>query len=647
LIAAASSILLISDWKQRRAPTGHLPRVAILQHVSQGIIDEGVRGIVDALAENGFVDQKTILLRRYNAENDMATANAIAKEVTSGQFDLIVTATTISLQSVASANKAGPNNGGRVKHVFGLVSDPFAAGVGISRENPLDHPKHLTGLGTMQPIRETFDVARKLDPDLKTVGTVWNPAEANSQANLKLARAVSKDLGIDLVEATAENSSGVLEAANSLISRGAQAIWIGGDVTVLVSIDSVVAAARRGRIPVFTSVPGNAPKGALFDLGANYYELGRLIGNLGARVLKGTDPATVPVENVVPQKVMVNLTALAGLRDHWRLPQDLLASADTVIDAAGTHSKAAAVTQPSKKWNVQVVELNNVLDVEETERGILKGLDESGLVKGRHYDIQFRNAQGDMATLNGLVDAAIAAGADLLLTLSTPTLQAAIQRSQGKVPIVFTYVSSAIAAGAGTSDDHHLPFVTGTTLTPPNEEMIAIIRQVLPSARRIGTLFVPSEVNMVFAKDGLVKAAAKAGIEVEALGVATSSEVPDAALALMSRNVDALCQIPGNLTAAAFGGIAQAAERKKIPVFAFQTSQAKEGAPVVLARDYFDNGRAAAAMAARVMRGESPAQMPFVPDAKTKLMINIKAARAVGLNIPAALLAKAAEVIKE
>jgi len=252
-----------------------------------------------------------------------------------------------------------------------------------------------------------------------------------------------------------------------------------------------------------------------------------------------------------------------------------------------------------------------------------------------------------MATLNGLVDAAIAAGADLLLTLSTPTLQAAIQRSQGKVPIVFTYVSSAIAAGAGTSDDHHLPFVTGTTLTPPNEEMIAIIRQVLPSARRIGTLFVPSEVNMVFAKDGLVKAAAKAGIEVEALGVATSSEVPDAALALMSRNVDALCQIPGNLTAAAFGGIAQAAERKKIPVFAFQTSQAKEGAPVVLARDYFDNGRAAAAMAARVMRGESPAQMPFVPDAKTKLMINIKAARAVGLNIPAALLAKAAEVIKE
>ena len=131
LIAAASSLLLISDWKQRRAPTGHLPRVAIVQHASQGIIDEGVRGIADALAENGFVDQKTVLIQRYNAESDIATANAIAKEVTSGQFDLILTATTVSLQSVANANQAG-----KVKHVFGLVSDPFGAGVGISGNFP-------------------------------------------------------------------------------------------------------------------------------------------------------------------------------------------------------------------------------------------------------------------------------------------------------------------------------------------------------------------------------------------------------------------------------------------------------------------------------------------------------------------------------
>jgi ABC-type uncharacterized transport system substrate-binding protein len=642
LIAAASSVLLISDWKQRRASTGHLPRVAILQHASQSIIDEGVRGILDALAGNGFSDRKTVLLSRFNAENDMATANAIARELTGGQFDLVITATTVSLQSVAAANKDA-----RVKHVFGLVSDPFGAGVGISRENPLDHPKYLTGIGTMQPVRETFEIARRLYPDLKTVATPWNPAEANSQAQVKLARTVSKDLGIDLLEATVENSSGVLEAANSLVSRGAQAIWLGGDVTVLVAIDSVVAAAKRGRIPVFTSIPGNAPKGALFDLGANYYEIGRLTGSLAAQVLKGAGPSTIPVRNILPEKVMVNQTVLAGLKDSWRLPQDLLARADTVIDASGTHNKAAAVAQPNKKWNVQIIELNNVLDVEECEQGILKGFEEAKLVKGRHFDVKVRNAQGDMATLNGLVDAAVADGADLLVTLSTPTLQTAIQRSQGKVPIVFTYVANAFIAGAGTSNEDHLPYVTGVPLVSAAGEMIAIIRQVLPSARRIGTLFVPSEVNMVFMKDELVRIAAKSGLEVEALGVATSSEVPDAALALMSRNVDALCQIPGNLTVASFGGIAQAAMRKRMPVFAFQNSQAKQGAVVVLARDYSDAGREAGKIAARVMRGESPANIPFLPLAKTTLVVNKAAARALGIDIPAALLAKATEVIKE
>jgi len=288
-----------------------------------------------------------------------------------------------------------------------------------------------------------------------------------------------------------------------------------------------------------------------------------------------------------------------------------------------------------------------VLDVEETEQGIFKGLEDAKLIKGQHYDIKVRNAQGDMATLNGLVDAAVADGADMLITLSTPTLQAAIQRSQGKVPVVFTYVSNAVVAGAGTSNENHLPYVTGVPLVSANEEMIAIIKQVLPTVRRIGTLFVPSEVNMVYMKDDLVRLATKSGLEVEALGVATSSEVPDAALALMGRSVDALCQIPGNLTASSFGGIAQAAQRKKIPVFAFQVSQAKQGAPVVLARDYFDAGHEAALLAARVMRGESPGSIPFLPLSKTKLVINLKAARAIGMNVPAALVAKAAEVIKD
>jgi ABC-type uncharacterized transport system substrate-binding protein len=633
LIAATSSILLISDLNQRRASAGSVPRIAILQHASQVILDDAIRGIMAALSEGGFTEGRTMTVQRFNAENDIATANSIARELVSGKFDLIITATTLSLQTVARANVAG-----KVKHVFGIVSDPAGAGVGVSRDNPLEHPKYMAGIGTMQPVREVFDLARQSYPALKTVGVAWNPAESNSEANVRLARQVSNELGIKLMEATVENSSGVFEAASSLVSRGVDAIWVGGDLTVVVAIDSVLAAAKRGRIPVFTSIPGNAEKGAIFDLGADYFEVGRQTGSIAAQVLSGVDPATIPVRNVVPEKIPVNTAVLETLKAPWHIPDEVVARA-----------KAASsnIAPLSRKWKLNLIELNNVLDVEEAEAGILDGLKKAGLVEGRDYEVTIRNAQGDMATLNGLVDAAIAERADLLLTLSTPTLQAAIQRAQGRVPIVFTYVASAVKAGAGKSDTDHLPNVTGVPVVGAYDQMLPVLREILPNARRLGTLYVPAEVNMVFNRDELAKTAQKYGMEVISVGVATSSEVPDAALALMGRGIDVLCQISGNLTAASFGGIAQAAQRTRKPVFAFQQAQVREGAAVVLARDYRDAGAEAAALAARVMRGESPGNIPFQPFAKTKLIINLKSAAAVGLHIPTSVLATAADVIKD
>ena len=122
LIALTSSILLVSDWNRRKPSVSRIPHVAVMQHASQAVLDEGVQGMIDGLAEGGFVDGENIVIKRYNAENDVPTSNAIAKEITGGQFDLVLTASTLSLQAVAAANEAG-----KTIQVFGLVSDPFGA----------------------------------------------------------------------------------------------------------------------------------------------------------------------------------------------------------------------------------------------------------------------------------------------------------------------------------------------------------------------------------------------------------------------------------------------------------------------------------------------------------------------------------------
>ena len=148
LIAVASGILLYSDRRSRNR-SQQLPRqtavqkqfrVALIEHASQPALEDGVRGVTEALATRGYSEGGRLLLRRYNAEGDWAIANSIAKDVVSGNYDLIISISTPSLQTVANANKFGS----KTPHVFGLVSDPYSAGVSINRNRLADRRCGLT-----------------------------------------------------------------------------------------------------------------------------------------------------------------------------------------------------------------------------------------------------------------------------------------------------------------------------------------------------------------------------------------------------------------------------------------------------------------------------------------------------------------------
>jgi ABC-type uncharacterized transport system substrate-binding protein len=319
----------------------------------------------------------------------------------------------------------------------------------------------------------------------------------------------------------------------------------------------------------------------------------------------------------------------------------LLSSAVLLISDWHRRDRSAGV---NRKWEVNLLEYVNTADSEESERGIIEGLRESGFVEGRDFEMTIRNAQGDMTTLNALVDAALTSRADLLMTLSTPTLQVTMRKAP-KLPIVFTYLADPIAAGAGRSFDDHLPNVTGVVTGSAVEEVMGILRECLPGARRVGTIVVPSEVNTVYNRDQLEMAARKLGIELVSVPASTSSELPDAALAMCNMKIDAVCQVAGNLTATGFTSIAQAARSARLPSFGFMSSQAEQGAVLVVARDYFDGGKEAGQLAVRVMRGERPASIPLQPLSKNKIIVNLAAARAARLAIPESVLKKADKVI--
>jgi putative ABC transport system substrate-binding protein len=340
LIVLASTVLLLSDLGRRTAGARSMPHIALLQHASTLLLDEGTRGAIDALADSGFVEGKSVAIDRFNAHGDISVGNSIAKQMVSARYDLLLTMSTLSLQAVANANR-----GSSTVQVFGLVADPVVAGVGVKRNNPLDHPRNLVGIGSFLPVQDAFGVAREMFPQLKKVGVAWNPAEANSRAFVEKARETCKQLGIELLEANVENSNAVLEAEDSLVARGAEVLWIGGDVTVSVAADSVIAVGRRAGIPVFSITPGKADRGTLFDYGADFYQIGRQTGDLAARILRGADPALIPIRNEVPINFVVNTTATKGLRQPWSVPDDVLRRATVVVDASGIHKRTSANAQ--------------------------------------------------------------------------------------------------------------------------------------------------------------------------------------------------------------------------------------------------------------------------------------------------------------
>jgi ABC-type uncharacterized transport system substrate-binding protein len=657
LIALAALLLLASDWGHRRKPRAEVPRVALFSFASRPTLDDALRGVVEALAARGFVDGRTMKLQRFSAENDMPTATAIAKALVDGRFDLVITVTTPCFQAMASANTAG-----KVRHVFGVVTDPFASGVPIDRTNTLKRPPAMAGVGTFQPVKEAFRTARKLYPGLRRVGEVWCSSEACSEACTRLGREVSAELGITLEEATVDSSTGVLEAARSLVARGVQALWVGGDNTVEMATSSVVKAAQEGGIPVFTNAPATTELGALFGLGADYYEVGRAIGAMSADVLGGKDPGTIPIANVVPQDLLLNEKALAGLRDPWSVPEEIRRQAHFVARTA-TQATAPPVTAQIKAlpvqagkppgdpagrarpWRFPFLSYVEASFVEDALRGVRAELATRGLQEGRDVILHVVSAQGDMAALPTLIDSAVAERPDVILINSTVGLQAAVKRVT-TVPVVFGNVANPILAGAGKSMAEHQANITGVAAASDYAGMARLLRECLPRAHRVGSLVVRAEANSVYNCDSLQAELHTLGIELVTVPVATSTDVGDAAIALCSQKLDAVCQSTSNLVDTSFAAVTRAARQSHTPLFAFSSTLATEGgAAVALARDYEAMGHEMVALALRIVGGESPAGIPFEMPGRTVLVVNPANAAACGLEVPGSVLARADKVV--
>lgn len=295
-------------------------------------------------------------------------------------------------------------------------------------------------------------------------------------------------------------------------------------------------------------------------------------------------------------------------------------------------------------YSVAVFQIIEAPTLNETRRGFLQALEDHGFRDGVNVRLILRNAMGDVVEAQRIAREFAASRMDLIVALSTQCLQAALMAAPPG-NILFASVANPQLLGVGRTPDNHLSNVTGVASTGPIKQILTLIKEVLPQARRIGTLWTPSELNSEFYLQLATRAAVELGLEVVAVPVANVNEVLFSAQMLLSKNIDVFFPISDNTINASFESIGRLAGDNGIPLFGGSPLFTELGACAAMGWDFYEMGYEAGKMAIRIINGESPARIPIQTMSKVRLHLNLEAARKQGVCFPAEVIARADQVI--
>lgn len=289
---------------------------AIVEHPALDALRDGVR---EALKEAGFEEGKNLKWQYQSAQGNTGTAAQIARKFVGDKPDAIVAIATPSAQAVVAATK-------KVPVVFGAVTDPVAAKLTSSWDAS---GTNVTGVSDQLELGKQMELIRRVVPEAKRVGVVYNPGEANSVVVIKEMQQLLPTLGMTLVEAAAPRSVDVSSAARSLVGK-VDVIYTPLDNNVVSSYEALAKVGQEAKIPLIASDTDSVPRGAIAAYGVNYFDLGKQTGRMVVRVLKGEAPGDIKPETSANLELFVSPSA--ARKQGVTLSEELIRSATKVVE---------------------------------------------------------------------------------------------------------------------------------------------------------------------------------------------------------------------------------------------------------------------------------------------------------------------------
>ena len=276
-----------------------------------------------------------------------------------------------------------------------------------------------------------------------------------------------------------------------------------------------------------------------------------------------------------------------------------------------------------------------------------EGLRELGYVEGRNILIEYRWAEGKNERLPALIAELIALKVDVIVTAGTPAALA-VKKATTSIPLVMAAVGDPIGVGLVASLARPGGNVTGLSAIAPELEgkRLELLREVVPKLSHIAVLWNPDNPLQAGSLKETRAAAQVLGIKVQLLGVRTAEDFPAAFAAILKERPGALLVLADRIFLHNRARIVDFEAKRRLPGMYPYRELVEAGGLMSFGPSYAGMHRRAAYYVDKILKGAKPADLPVEQPTKFDLMINLKAAKALGLTIPQSVLARADEVIQ-
>lgn len=299
-----------------------IPRLGYLTGDSQSADLPRRDAFIKGLHELGYDEGQTILIDFRTAGGSVDEIADAATELSRLNVDVVFAFSVAAVQAVAKSMPTTP--------VVGITPDPVSAGLAASLARPGGNVTGLSTLAGPEIYSKYLELLKDAMPGLTRVAVLCNPRNLVSALAIKAMDAAAPALGLSLQVVEARNPDELEKAVASAIAKGTGGLVVVQDTMLLAQRSQLAELVATSRLPAIYGIREHVEAGGLMAYAANRPEMFRRAAYYVDRILKGTSPAELPIEQPTKFQLIMNLKAARAL--NLTIPATLLARADEVIE---------------------------------------------------------------------------------------------------------------------------------------------------------------------------------------------------------------------------------------------------------------------------------------------------------------------------